>query len=133
MPQDWPGLGDPQLSKSNPEPWELRSIRQTMEDLGHKGLTVLKIDVEGAEWDALAAFLSDEKMMKLVSEGMFRQVSTLFLLLILILLILPTFTSTSTSITTSYLMLLLSLSFLLLSLLLLLLLIPFAATSTAPD
>jgi hypothetical protein len=24
VPQDWPGLGDPQLSKSNSEDWELR-------------------------------------------------------------------------------------------------------------
>ena len=73
VPQDWPGLGDPQLSKSNPEPWELRSIRRTMEDLGHSSLTVLKIDVEGAEWDALAAFLSDDKMLGLVSAGKIKQ------------------------------------------------------------
>ena len=47
--QEWPGLGDPQLSKSNSEPWELRSIEQAIEDLGHldKVITVLKIDVEG--------------------------------------------------------------------------------------
>ena len=68
-----PGLGDPQLSRSNPEPWELRSIRRTMEDLGHTALTVLKIDVEGAEWDALAAFLSDQKMLDLVSQGKIKQ------------------------------------------------------------
>ena len=42
-------MGDPQLSKSNSEPWELRSIEQAIEDLGHldKVITVLKIDVEG--------------------------------------------------------------------------------------
>lgn len=58
VPQEWPGLGDPQLSKSNSEPWELRSIEQTITDLGHRrsSISVLKIDVEGAEWDALAAF-----------------------------------------------------------------------------
>ena len=73
IPQDWPGLGDPQLSKSNPETWELRSISQTMEDLGHKKLTVLKIDVEGAEWDALASFLANPRMMELVAIGNFKQ------------------------------------------------------------
>ena len=75
VPQDWPGLGDPQLSRSNPEPWELRSIRQTMEDLKHaeQGVTILKVDVEGAEWDAFAAFLSDEKMLGLVAKGKIRQ------------------------------------------------------------
>jgi hypothetical protein len=71
--QDWPGLGDPQLSKSNPEPWELRSIAQTLKDLGHDKLTILKIDVEGAEWDAMAAFLSNDKMVSLVREGRIKQ------------------------------------------------------------
>lgn len=35
IPQDWPGLGDPQLSKTNTEPWEMRSLMQTFLDLGH--------------------------------------------------------------------------------------------------
>ena len=69
IPQEWPGLGDPQLSKSNPEPWEMRSIEQTMSDLGHNTITILKIDVEGAEWDAIGAFLSSEKMQKMVANG----------------------------------------------------------------
>jgi hypothetical protein len=62
VPQEWPGLGDPQLSKSNSEPWELRSIEQTMIDLGHKerSISILKIDVEGAEWDSLTAFFECE-------------------------------------------------------------------------
>ena len=73
VPQDWPGLGDPQLSRSNPEPWEMRSIARTMQDLGHDHLTVLKVDVEGAEWDAMAALLSTEKMVSMVREGRIRQ------------------------------------------------------------
>ena len=44
-----------------------------MEDLGHTMLTVLKIDVEGAEWDALAAFLANTRMMKYVAEGKIKQ------------------------------------------------------------
>lgn len=49
VPQDWPGLGDPPFSFSNPEPWEMRSIERTLTDLGHSNrtLSVLKIDVEG--------------------------------------------------------------------------------------
>ena len=49
VPQEWPGLGDPQLSKSNTEPWLMKSIEKTIRDLGHdkSKLTILKIDVEG--------------------------------------------------------------------------------------
>ncbi len=99
VPQDWPGLGDPALSKTNSEPWEMRSLTQTFIDLKHlepsppykivhieekdkafdkafnskqysyidstsvkkyssfKTISVLKIDVEGAEWDSLAGEL----------------------------------------------------------------------------
>ena len=54
---------DPQLSKSNTEDWELKSIEQTMIDLHHFNSTnsvisILKIDTEGSEWDALSAFFS---------------------------------------------------------------------------
>jgi hypothetical protein len=66
-------LGDPQLSKSNSEPWELRSIERAMEDLGHldaeRSISILKIDVEGAEWDALEAFLGSSRMKKYIAEG----------------------------------------------------------------
>jgi hypothetical protein len=49
VPQDWPGLGDPPMSFSNSEPWELRSIENTMMSLGHldKHMSILKVDVEG--------------------------------------------------------------------------------------
>jgi hypothetical protein len=55
-------ITDPQLSKSNTEEWELRSIEQTMIDLKHFNssnvISILKIDTEGAEWDALTAFFN---------------------------------------------------------------------------
>jgi len=68
IPQLWPGLGDPQLSRSNEREWEMRSVNRTMHDLGHRrdgerereresGVSILKIDVEGAEWDALNALV----------------------------------------------------------------------------
>ena len=44
-----------------------------MQDLGHSSLTILKVDVEGAEWDAMAALLSDEKMRGLLLRGGVRQ------------------------------------------------------------
>ncbi|RYH23243.1 hypothetical protein EON65_18055 [archaeon] len=49
IPQDWPGLGDPPMSFSNPEPWETRSVQFSIASLGHgnRTLSVLKIDVEG--------------------------------------------------------------------------------------
>ena len=54
---------DPQLSKSNTEKWELKSIEQSMIDLNHFNSTdsiisILKIDTEGSEWDALTAFFN---------------------------------------------------------------------------
>jgi hypothetical protein len=75
VPQEWPGLGDPQLSKSNPEPWEMRSIERVLTDLGHidSGLTILKVDVEGAEWDAMSAFLHSSKMQDMISKGKVKQ------------------------------------------------------------
>ena len=65
IPQEWPGLGDPPFSSTNSEPWITKSIYQTLIDLGHykpdstkkQYLTILKIDVEGAEWSAMTAFL----------------------------------------------------------------------------
>ena len=75
VPQEWPGLGDPQLSKSNSEPWLLKSIQQTMIDLGHadSGLSILKIDTEGSEWDAITAFFSNENILKMIAAGRLRQ------------------------------------------------------------
>ena len=75
VPQEWPGLGDPQLSKSNSEPWLLKSIQQTMIDLGHvdTGLSILKIDTEGSEWDAITAFFSNENILKMIAAGRLRQ------------------------------------------------------------
>eukprot|EP00742_Colponemidia_sp_Colp-10_P002526 GILJ01002699.1.p1 GENE.GILJ01002699.1~~GILJ01002699.1.p1 ORF type:complete len:326 (-),score=29.51 GILJ01002699.1:134-1111(-) len=37
----------------------LKSLRQTMQDLGHSEVHVLKIDIEGSEWTAFEHFLAD--------------------------------------------------------------------------
>eukprot|EP00981_Chlorochromonas_danica_P000723 scaffold156_cov173-Ochromonas_danica.AAC.11 len=75
VPQDWPGLGDPPFSFSNPEPWEMRSVERTLTDLGHSNrtLSVLKIDVEGAEWDSLQAFLGSSNIRHRIAHGHFPQ------------------------------------------------------------
>ena len=48
--------------QTNTQPWVMKSIEQTMNDLGHTHLSVLKIDVEGSEWTAVAAMLESRKM-----------------------------------------------------------------------
>lgn len=104
IPQDWPGLGDPALSKSNSEPWETRSLVQTFVDLNHlepsntvtassssgaiidykdsfamssfksfKNIAVLKIDCEGAEWDALIAAFYNDAFVRVLEKGMVKQ------------------------------------------------------------
>ena len=57
-PTEWPGLGDPALSKTNSEAWEMRSIAATMQSLKHSNLAVLKVDVEGSEWVAMSSLIS---------------------------------------------------------------------------
>ena len=164
IPQLWPGLGDPGLSQTNSEPWEVRSLVQTFVDLDHlhpkkpftivtrievqgklptqtssiningtfseqsnevadkkerkrikrenrkkldkttplsnsnrlliednekferyvdtssvnsygkfDEISILKIDVEGAEWDALAAMIYNEPMLVILRQGMIKQ------------------------------------------------------------
>jgi hypothetical protein len=71
IPQQWPGLGDPAMSQTNTESWETRSIEQLLNDYGYQesGITILKVDVEGAEWDAFEAFLSSTSMQQLIRTG----------------------------------------------------------------
>lgn len=40
----------------------MKSIEQTMTELDHSYLSILKIDVEGSEWTAVAAMLENKKM-----------------------------------------------------------------------
>ena len=40
-----------------------------MLDLGQSSVTILKIDVEGAEWSALASMLESKLMRRMVSSG----------------------------------------------------------------
>jgi len=61
VPFNWPGIK--YLQARNSEPWTLKSVVSTLQDVGHmpastistggKSLMVLKIDVEGTEWDVL--------------------------------------------------------------------------------
>jgi hypothetical protein len=66
----------------------MKSIETTMIELNHLpprndgkletiltegGISVLKIDVEGAEWDALAAMFSSERMAALLKAGFVKQ------------------------------------------------------------
>ena len=44
----WPGIN--YLEKSNSEPWKIEKITTTMRHNRNNALSVLKIDVEGAEW-----------------------------------------------------------------------------------
>jgi hypothetical protein len=46
-----------------------------MEDLGHSksGLTILKVDTEGSEWDAFSAFFGSKAVEALVSKGGIKQ------------------------------------------------------------
>lgn len=77
IPQDWPGLGDPQFSSSNSEPWQTKSLAQSMKELGHysdkSSITILKIDIEGAEWDALIAFFGDTQTVAMIKNGFIQQ------------------------------------------------------------
>ena len=54
------------MSKSNTEDWELRSLEHTMKDLNHLNssstISILKIDVEGSEWDALVSFFNRRRI-----------------------------------------------------------------------
>jgi hypothetical protein len=75
IPQEWPGLGDPQLSQSNNEPWEIKSIQRIINDLNHsnKIISILKIDTEGSEWDALASFFNSKEMVEYILSGHVKQ------------------------------------------------------------
>ena len=69
------------MSSSNSEPWEVKSLLRTFKDLNHfesststsKSITILKIDVEGAEWDALTSFLYDHDAILKIKNGFIKQ------------------------------------------------------------
>jgi len=66
VPFNWPGIK--YLRAGNSEPWTLKSVTTTLTDVGRlpapssstggNSLTVLKIDVEGTEWDVLDQLVS---------------------------------------------------------------------------
>ena len=51
VPFRWPGIG--YMAHTNTLPWHLKTVSTTMHELGHAKITVLKMDVEGAEWYAV--------------------------------------------------------------------------------
>ena len=63
------------MSKTNTEPWETRSLEKTIHDLGHAKtkLTVLKIDIEGAEWVTLMSAFGSDKMIEYLKNGFIEQ------------------------------------------------------------
>jgi len=50
-PFRWPGIN--YLSGTNTLPWNLKTVSSTMRHLEHKRVTILKMDIEGAEWFAM--------------------------------------------------------------------------------
>lgn len=68
-------MGDPQLSSTNSESWIVKSIHQILIDLNHMNsiITILKVDVEGAEWDAVESMLNNQEMVQYISTGHIRQ------------------------------------------------------------
>ncbi|CAB9515027.1 methyltransferase like 24 [Seminavis robusta] len=51
VPFRWPGLD--YLQEFNTLPWKLKSLPTIMKEIGNSKLTILKVDVEGAEWDSM--------------------------------------------------------------------------------
>ncbi|KAG8462998.1 hypothetical protein KFE25_001771 [Diacronema lutheri] len=71
-PWQFPGIGFGRFA--NGQPWELRTLESLMRSLGHARLSVLKVDVEGAEWPLLERILSDSRMRRRLRAGeLFRQ------------------------------------------------------------
>lgn len=71
VPTEWPGLGDPALSKTNSASWAMKNVQQSMLELNHSAMSILKIDVEGSEWIAVSSMLST--MEQALSRGAVRQ------------------------------------------------------------
>lgn len=75
LSQDWPGLGDPPMSKTNPDSWEVKSLEKTIHDLGHQKakISILKIDIEGAEWATLMSAFYSDFMINYLKNGFIEQ------------------------------------------------------------
>ena len=58
VPFRWPGLG--YLQDSNTQPWKLKRLPTIMKELKTMTLTILKVDVEGAEWDMLPDLINTD-------------------------------------------------------------------------
>jgi hypothetical protein len=59
VPWAWPGIG--YGKESNDVSWSLRTFESVIRDLGHSntGISIFKVDIEGAEWSLLERMLSD--------------------------------------------------------------------------
>jgi len=58
-PFRWPGIG--YLRESNTAPWTLKRIPTIMRELGHSRVSYLKVDTEGAEWDAIPDIVNNSE------------------------------------------------------------------------
>lgn len=70
-PWAWPGIGYGR--ESNDRTWTLKTLESTAMELGHSknGISILKMDIEGAEWDVLERILSDSSSRERLRTGKF--------------------------------------------------------------
>ena len=64
-------IGDPAQNST----WQTKSLEAVMKDLGHKWIDVLKMDIEGGEWDLLDHLFREGKP---IPVGPVRSVSKFF-------------------------------------------------------
>lgn len=58
VPFRWPGMS--YLAEGNTAEWQLYSLPSILQQLNHKELTILKIDIEGGEWDVMDDILKTQ-------------------------------------------------------------------------
>jgi len=58
VPFRWPGMG--YLADSNTYTWKLKSLPTIQDKLGNDKITILKVDIEGGEWDVLSDIIDAE-------------------------------------------------------------------------
>ena len=73
IPWAWPGL-DFGVS-SNEQTWMLKTLPDIYKELGHDFVDVVKIDIEGSEWEILENLLSNSRTRHALQQGkMFHQI-----------------------------------------------------------
>lgn len=73
VPWSWPGMS--YGAGTNEQPWMLKTLPDIYQELDHSFVDVVKIDIEGAEWDVLQNLLSDSHVRQELRKGsFFRQI-----------------------------------------------------------